>query len=246
MSRAGRARSNKVIRESNKRGRVNSEIPKNLLEVSTLKRSKPLLPLNQKQEDYIYLLKSKTIIFATGSAGSGKSYVAGAYASKLLEDKDIDTIVLTRALVEAGEKLGALPGEVKDKYAPYIEPYRDIFEDRLGKGFTKYLIDSEKIIGRPLAYMRSKTFHKSVVILSEAQNTTPDQMFLLLTRLGEGSILIIEGDIKQKDIRGVSGLEDALQVIGHLDSVGSVYFDTDDCVRSDIVKEILKAYEGED
>ena len=200
--------------------------------------------MNKKQASYLNLLYSKIIVFATGSAGSGKSFIAGSYALKLLVENKIDNIILTRALVEAGgEKLGSLPGEVVDKYAPYVEPYKDIFETHVGKGYTKYLISSEKIQGRPMAYMRSKTFNKSVVILSEAQNATPEQVFLLLTRLGEGSLLIIEGDIKQKDIRGVSGLEDALQVIGGLDGVGSIHFDIEDCVRSEMVKAILKAYE---
>lgn len=231
--------------KSNKRSLVNSEAPVDLAGAESRQVwIKPFTPLGSKQRDYHYLLKSMSIIFAVGAAGSGKSFVAGSYAIAALVNKEVDNIILTRALVEAGEKLGSLPGEVKDKYAPYVEPYRDIFEANVGKGFTKYLIDSGKIQGCPLAYMRSKTFNKSIVIVSEAQNTTPEQMYLLLTRLGEGSILVIEGDVKQKDIRGVSGLEDALRTISHLEGVGVVTFTNEDCVRSPLVKQILLAYEN--
>ena len=227
-------------KQTNKRER--SSLPQEELQPIE-PRSAPIKVLTPAQGRYLNLLRSKQVVYAMGSAGSGKSFVAGSWALNQLVDKKVDRIILTRAMVEAnGEKMGFLPGEVKDKYEPYIEPYRDIFQERVGIGFTKYLMNAEKIVGAPLAYMRSKTHKNCTVIVSEAQNLTPAQMYLLLTRLGDNSQLIIEGDDKQKDIKGVSGLTHSLNTIGHLDFVGVVRFGINDCVRSNAVKQIMFAY----
>ena len=227
--------------KSNKRDRASLPYQEEMLPAEP--RSSPIRALTPAQGRYLNLLRSKKIVYAIGSAGSGKSFIAGSWAANQLVDKKCDKVVLTRAMVEAsGEKMGFLPGEVKDKYEPYVEPYRDVFEERLGIGFTKYLTSSQRIVGAPMAYMRSKTYKNCIVIISEAQNATPEQMYLLLTRLGDNSQLIIEGDDNQKDIRGVSGLSHSLSMIGHLDFVGVVKFGIDDCVRSEEVKQIMFAY----
>jgi phosphate starvation-inducible PhoH-like protein len=203
---------------------------------------KPLVGRTANQREYMHSIRNNELTFGTGTAGSGKSYLAGSIAAEMLRDKVINQIILSRPAVEAGEKLGFLPGECHNKFAPYIEPYMDIFHERLGKSFTEYLVKRGQIIGRPLAYMRSKTFKDAFVILSEAQNTTPTQMELFLTRIGDGCRVVVEGDIRQKDVSGYSGLADAENRLRSLDGIGWVEFGVGDCVRSGLCKKIVKAY----
>jgi len=171
------------------------------------------------------------------------TYVAAGLAADDLRDGKIDKIIITRPGVEAGESFGFLPGEIEEKYAPYIDPFRDILNERLGKGQVEYLIKSKKIEAKPLAFMRGSTFKDAVIILDEAQNTTPTQMKLFLTRIGEGCTVIVDGDTAQKDISGKSGLSDAVNRLRSLSNVGVVEFHSDDIVRSGIVKDIIEAYE---
>jgi phosphate starvation-inducible protein PhoH and related proteins len=163
----------------------------------------------------------------------------------MILNKQIDTIIITRPAVEAGEKLGFLPGEAEDKYAPYIEPFRDILEERMGKGQVEYMIKAGKIKGSPFAYMRGKTFKNAVVILDEAQNATKNQMKLFLTRIGENCKIIVDGDITQSDIVN-SGLDDAMKRLQFIPTVKVVEFGLHEVVRSGLASEIVRAYNSDD
>lgn len=210
--------------------------------VATVKPVKPLHAMTQVQFDYLESFENNVITFGIGSAGTGKTYCAGAYAADLLKEGLVDSIIITRPAVEAGESFGFLPGELEDKYAPYLEPFRFVLNERLGKSYVDYLIKSGKIIASPLSFMRGRTFTNAIVILDEAQNTTPSQMKLFLTRIGQNCKVIVDGDITQKDISGLSGLQDAISRLRHVPSINVVEFTINDVVRSGIVKDILLAY----
>jgi phosphate starvation-inducible PhoH-like protein len=152
------------------------------------------------------------------------------------------TIVMTRPNVEAGRGFGFLKGELQEKFAPYIEPLLDVLNERFGKSHTEYLVKRGAIQFKPLEFLRGKTFSNCLYILDEAQNTTPSQMKLFLSRVGEDTKVIIDGDIEQKDINGMSGLEDAINRLSDIEQIGIVRFTVDDVVRSGICKEILLAY----
>lgn len=200
-------------------------------------------PRTDAQHRYMQAIKSETLIFATGPAGTGKTYLCAALAAEALENKRIDKIILTRPAVEAGEKLGFLPGELEEKYEPYLQPFRDVFNERLGASFAEYLIKHKRIEPAPLAYLRGRAFKNCWVILDEAQNTTPLQMKMFLTRIGENCKVIVNGDLAQKDIPGKSGLEDAVSRLSDLNDSRIVAFASADVVRSGIVKDILERYE---
>ena len=170
----------------------------------------PIQALTKAQGAYITAILENVITFGIGPAGTGKSYVVAGLAVDMLREKKIDRILLTRPGVEAGEKFGFIPGELEEKYAPYIEPFRDIFNERLGRSQVDYLIKHKRICAMPLAFMRGRTFKNCWAILDEAQNTTPGQMKLFLTRIGDNCKVIIDGDIEQKDITTQSGLSDAV------------------------------------
>lgn len=203
----------------------------------------PIIPKNYAQGAYLDSIRNNQITFAVGPAGTGKSYIATAYAAEQLYYKKIDKLIVTRPAVEAEESLGALPGELQEKYAPYLAPVRDILDNLLGKTFVDYCIKVGTIEPVPLGFMRGRTFANSVVLLDEAQNTTPKQMKLLLSRIGEDCKMIIDGDITQKDINGTSGLEDSISKIGRLQGVEVVRFLTHDIVRSGLCRKIIQAYE---
>lgn len=203
----------------------------------------PIVPLNKSQGRYINAIKNFTLTFALGPAGVGKTWVCAALAAQMLESGEIDKIIITRPAVEAGENLGFLPGEIEDKFDPYLQPFRDVLNERLGKTFVEYLIKAGKIEAAPLAYMRGRTFKDAFVILDEAQNTTPTQMKMFLTRIGQNAKIVVNGDITQKDIRGESGLENAVNLLGFIPSVKRVDFEREDIVRSGLVQEIVSAYE---
>ena len=206
----------------------------------------PIEPLTESQRRYISAIKSFELTFATGPAGTGKTWICGALAAQALDEGVIDKIIVTRPAVEAGESLGFLPGEIEDKFDPYLQPFRDVLNERLGKSFVEYLLKTGRIEAAPLAYMRGRTFKRSFVILDEAQNTTPNQMKLFLTRIGHDCKVVINGDTRQKDIHGPSGLEDAVKRISHIPSVKVVRFQKSDVVRSGLVQEIVEAYETDD
>lgn len=207
----------------------------------------PIEPLNESQHRYINAIKGFELTFATGPAGTGKTWLCGALAAQALQEGVIDKIIITRPAVEAGESLGFLPGEIEDKFDPYLQPFRDVLNERLGKSFVEYMLKIGRIEAAPLAYMRGRTFKRAFVILDEAQNTTPNQMKLFLTRIGHDCKVVVNGDIRQKDIHGQSGLDDAVNRISHIPSVKCVRFTRKDVVRSGLVQEIVEAYEvGDD
>lgn len=205
---------------------------------------KPLVPKGERQEEYLKALENYKIVIATGPSGVGKSFIPIAWAADQLKSGKISQLLITRPAVEVGESLGFLPGEMDQKFAPYLTPVLEILNERLGKSFVELLLKSGRIEATPLAYLRGRTFKDSVVILDEAQNCTPGQMKMFLTRIGINCSMIIDGDIKQKDIPGKSGLEDAIERISYIPSVKIIKFDKSDIVRSGLVEEIITAYEG--
>ena len=198
------------------------------------------------QDAYIRAMDRAEMIFGTGPAGTGKTYLAVAYAASLLERGAIDRIILTRPAVEAGERLGFLPGDMKEKVDPYLRPLYDALYDMMPGDKVERAITSEIIEIAPLAFMRGRTLSHAAVILDEAQNTTSMQMKMFLTRLGEGSKMIITGDPSQIDLpRGqVSGLVEALEILQPVEGIISVAFSAEDVVRHKLVSRIVKAYDN--
>jgi phosphate starvation-inducible PhoH-like protein len=204
---------------------------------------KPLEAKTDNQQKFMNAVEAFKLIFATGPAGTGKTYLAGAMAADAILEKRTEKIIITRPAVEAGEQLGFLPGEVEEKYAPYLAPFLDVLNERLGKGRVEYMMKSGQIEAAPLAYMRGRTFKEAWVILDEAQNTTPAQMKMFLTRIGYNCKVLVSGDVMQKDISGESGLVDAVRRLSFIPSVKVIQFTADDIVRSGLVQEIVDAYE---
>ncbi len=202
-----------------------------------------LKPKNLAQERYIAAINNFDVVIATGPAGTGKTYIATALAAKQLVDKRIDKIIVTRPMVDVGEKMGYLPGEVKDKYEPYLYPIRAVLEEFFGKSFVDYLIKIDKLEGTPLAYLRGRTFKNCWVILDEAQNTSEIQMKAFVTRFGYNCKMLINGDVTQKDIKTKSGLEDVIERLSYIPAVKIVDFTRSDIVRSGLVAEFVQAYE---
>ena len=207
---------------------------------------KSVNPKTLNQRHYVYNLMNKDITFGVGPAGTGKTYLAVMYAVSLLKEGVVKKIILTRPAVEAGESLGYLPGDLKEKIAPYLRPLYDALYDALGVEATKDLIEKEVIEIAPLAYMRGRTLEHSCVLLDEAQNTTTKQMKMFLTRLGVKSKMIITGDISQIDLpKGVkSGLVEATQILKGINEIGITIFDKDDVIRHLLVAKILARYEN--
>ena len=207
---------------------------------------KSVFPKTLNQRHYVNNLINKDITFGVGPAGTGKTYLAVMYAVSLLKEGAVKKIILTRPAVEAGESLGYLPGDLKEKIAPYLRPLYDALYDALGVEATKDLIEKEVIEIAPLAYMRGRTLENSCVLLDEAQNTTTKQMKMFLTRLGFKSKMIITGDISQIDLpKGVqSGLVEATQILKGINEIGITIFDKDDVIRHLLVAKILARYEN--
>lgn len=204
----------------------------------------PLVGQTENQKMYLRAMSSTNLVFATGPAGVGKTFLSTAVAAKALAEKKIEHLIITRPAIEAGESLGFLPGEIEEKFDPYLQPFRDVLNRRLGRTFTDYLIHSGRIEAVPLAYIRGRTFRNAMVILDEAQNTTPAQMKMFLTRIGENCTVIVNGDPKQMDIKGQSGLMDAVNRLKHIAEVRVIEFTKDDIVRSGLVQLIVEAYES--
>lgn len=201
-------------------------------------------PMTETQRLYDAAIKANIITFATGPAGTGKTWLAAARAADALRAGEIERIIVTRPAVEAGESMGFLPGEMDEKFEPYFRPVRDVFEERLGSGQLEYFLKNKIIEARPLAYLRGATFKNSWILFDEAQNTTPVQMKLFLTRIGNDTKVIITGDLAQKDIAGMSGLQDALARLKGVRNIAEVHFEIADIVRSGICRDIVIAYEG--
>lgn len=206
----------------------------------------PVVARNDAQAQYLNAIESKSLIFATGEAGCGKTWISAAKAAEALIHKDVDKIIVTRPVLQADEDLGFLPGDISEKFAPYFRPVYDVLVKRLGASFMQYCLRPEigKVEIAPFAYMRGRTFENAVVILDEAQNVTAAQMKMFLTRLGENVTVIVNGDITQCDLpAGVkSGLSDALARFVEDEMVGIVQFTKDDCVRSALCQRTLNAY----
>ncbi|MCA1009719.1 PhoH family protein [Halobacillus halophilus] len=197
------------------------------------------------QRNYISAIKSNDLVFGIGPAGTGKTYLAVVMAVNALKNGDVKRIILTRPAVEAGESLGFLPGDLKEKVDPYLRPLYDSLHDVFGTEHTARLIDRGTIEIAPLAYMRGRTLDDAFAILDEAQNTTPEQMKMFLTRLGFGSKMIITGDITQVDLpKGVkSGLKVAEEKLGKVKGSAFIHLDQSDVVRHPLVQRIIDAYE---
>jgi phosphate starvation-inducible PhoH-like protein len=198
------------------------------------------------QKQYFQHVRKNDIVFAIGPAGTGKTYLAVAFAVAALKNRDVTRIILARPAVEAGEKLGFLPGDLQEKVNPYLRPLYDALYDLLEGDRVERLLERGTIEIAPLAFMRGRTLNDSFVILDEAQNTTPEQMKMFLTRLGFGSKAVITGDITQIDLPAgrTSGLIEAMKVVGHVEGISFIYFDERDVVRNKLVQLIVKAYEN--
>lgn len=209
-------------------------------------RRKTIVPRSPTQLRYMEALASKDMIFALGPAGTGKTYVAVAQAVSQLIAGSVDRLILSRPAVEAGERLGFLPGDMREKVDPYLRPLYDALYDMLPSEQVERRIASGEIEIAPIAFMRGRTLANAFVILDEAQNTTPEQMKMFLTRFGQGSRMVICGDPKQVDLPnpGRSGLADATGRLDGIDGIAIVRFGTADVVRHPIVGRIVEAYEG--
>ena len=206
---------------------------------------KPIKPKTLGQKNYVDLIRSKMITFGIGPAGTGKTYLAMAMAIKAFKAEEVQRIILTRPAIEAGEKLGFLPGDLQQKIDPYLRPLYDALYNIMGA--DQFLANSEKglIEVAPLAYMRGRTLDNAYIVLDEAQNTTPAQMKMFLTRIGFGSKVIVTGDLTQKDLEKgqTSGLEVAMKVLSRIDDIGFCELTAADVVRHPLVQKIVKAYD---
>ncbi|MGE9267114.1 MAG: PhoH family protein [Verrucomicrobiales bacterium] len=197
-----------------------------------------------RQHAYLVEMLEKEVVFGLGPAGTGKTYLAMAMALDLLKKKAIRRVILTRPAVEAGEALGFLPGDLQEKVAPYLRPLYDAIDDILGREDGQKYLEDGTIEIAPLAYMRGRTLSHAFVILDEAQNTTREQMFMALTRLGEGSRMVVTGDASQVDLKKgeSSGLAEAEAALGGVKGIGFVTFEEEDVVRHPVVARIIAAY----
>ncbi|MFZ5898169.1 MAG: PhoH family protein [Bacillota bacterium] len=213
--------------------------------IITTPRGKKIRPKTLGQQRYVKAMRENDVVFAVGPAGTGKTYLAVVMAVSALRNKQINRIILTRPAVEAGEKLGFLPGDLQEKVDPYLRPLYDSLYDILGLENTQRYLDRHIIEIAPLAYMRGRTLEDAFIILDEAQNTTPEQMKMFLTRLGFGSKAVITGDVTQVDLpKGqASGLVEALRILKGVAGIGFSYFTGADTIRHPLVVEIVKAYE---
>ena len=213
--------------------------------VTSIATQKIIKPKTVGQKEYIKLIETKDIVFSIGPAGTGKTFLAVAMAVSAFRKKQVSRIVLTRPAVEAGENLGYLPGDIRAKVDPYLRPLYDALHDMIAFDKIKKLMEMGIIEIAPLAFMRGRTLNNAFVILDEAQNTTSGQMFMFLTRLGEGSKAVITGDITQIDLDNnkVSGLIPAQKILGHISGIGFIHLTEKDVVRHKLVQDIIKAYE---
>ena len=208
-------------------------------------RKKPIIAKTKSQVDYVNTIENNTITFGIGPAGTGKTYLAVAMAVSYLKQNRVNKIILTRPAVEAGEKLGFLPGTIEEKVDPYLRPLYDALYEMVDADKIKDMLEKNIIEIAPIAFMRGRTLNDAFIILDEAQNTTREQMKMFLTRIGFGSKAVITGDITQIDLPKVSqsGLIEAIKVLKDVEGIGFTYFSEKDVVRHPVVQRIIKAYE---
>lgn len=226
-------------------GKLDKESAKDLNDIVLKTKKRHIYPRSATQAEYIKTMMDNELVFGLGPAGTGKTYLAVALAVSMMLEGTIDKIILSRPAVEAGENLGFLPGDLKEKVDPYLRPLYDALYEML----PAEQVDKKLAIGEieiaPLAFMRGRTLSNAFIILDEAQNTTPMQMKMFLTRLGENSRMVVNGDLSQVDLpRGVtSGLKDATSILKNVENISSVTFTAADVVRHGLVAKIVKAYE---
>lgn len=223
-----------------------SERPSQVLtaEVTRTRKGKPVYPMSRGQKHYVDTVRNNVITFAIGPAGTGKTWLAVALAVAALSAKEVERIILTRPAVEAGERLGFLPGDMLSKVDPYLRPLKDALFDMVDREQAQRWLDQEIVEVAPLAFMRGRTLNSSFIILDEAQNTTPQQMKMFLTRIGFNSRAVITGDITQIDVPGgKSGLVGLEKILGGIDELEFVNLDKSDVVRHSVVERIIGAYE---
>ena len=221
--------------------------PSNIIDTLYVKAGKKILkPRSKKQKKYFELVKEKELVFCCGPAGTGKTYLAVAFAISMLKSGQVDKIILSRPAVEAGERLGFLPGDLKEKIDPYLRPIYDALNEMLPVGEVLKKIESGQIEIAPLAFMRGRTLSNAFIILDESQNTTSVQMKMFLTRLGENSKMIINGDLSQVDLPSgtKSGLRESMKILENLEDIGFIKFDDKDVVRNPLVSKIVFNYEN--
>jgi len=213
-------------------------------EITSTFRGKPIRVKTIGQRHYVKTINKKDVVFGIGPAGTGKTYLAVVLAIAALKSGSVKKIMLTRPAVEAGENLGFLPGDLQEKVDPYLRPLYDALHDVLGPEQTTKAFERGLIEVAPLAYMRGRTLDDSFIILDEAQNTTPEQMKMFLTRLGFGSKMVVTGDVTQIDLpRGKnSGLIEAQRILKNIEEIGFIYFSEQDVVRHSLVQKIIVAY----
>jgi phosphate starvation-inducible PhoH-like protein len=219
--------------------------PAEVLSLNILsRRGKNIRPKTVNQKHYVDAIDNHTVVFGIGPAGTGKTYLAVAKAVQALQAKQVNRIILTRPAVEAGERLGFLPGTLNDKIDPYLRPLMDALHDMIDPDSVPRLLQAGTIEVAPLAYMRGRTLNDAFVILDEAQNTTPEQMKMFLTRLGFGSKVVVTGDITQIDLPGntKSGLRVVREILADVEDISFSYLDSHDVVRHRLVGEIVEAY----
>jgi phosphate starvation-inducible PhoH-like protein len=216
--------------------------------ILTPRAGRPIAPKGAMQKQYVDLVRGNDIVFAVGPAGTGKTYLAMAFAVRALLDKQVRRIILTRPAVEAGERLGFLPGTLEEKVDPYLRPLYDALHDMIDADKLERFMADGTVEVAPLAFMRGRTLNDSFIVLDEAQNTTPEQMKMFLTRMGFGSKAVITGDITQTDLpRGQkSGLRDALELVEDIRGIARVQFSDQDVVRHPLVAALIRAYDRRD
>ena len=247
---------NSLVNHYNKFGKVTSNNVKTYIEQGNVAvemgqedllifgtRGTPIKSKTPNQKKFVESVKKNDVVFAIGPAGTGKTYVAVALAVRALKNKEIKRIIITRPAVEAGENLGFLPGDLQEKIDPYLRPVYDALDDMIPSEKLKYYRENRIIEIAPLAYMRGRTLSNSFILLDEAQNTTPMQLKMFLTRLGQNSKLIINGDRTQVDLKPnqKSGLDEAMKILRDVKGIGFVELNEKDVIRHVVVKEIIKA-----
>ena len=217
----------------------------NSSKISIKTPKKKIYPRTRGQAKFIKEILNKEIVFVIGPAGTGKTFISVSHAVSMLTSGFVDKIIISRPAVEAGEKLGFLPGDLKEKIDPYLRPIYDSLDENLPKNSVAKLIENQKIEIAPIAYLRGRTLNNSYIILDEAQNTSPIQMKMFLTRFGENSKMIITGDITQIDLpsKNKSGLKDAISNLKKIKDISFIYLTEKDVVRHSLVQKIVKAYD---